>query len=56
MIVATGTCAFLAAYDEDNPDSDGCAHALGAAADLVVVPPLVVAGLDPMGTRLFGDT
>ncbi|PJM97075.1 PIN domain-containing protein [Streptomyces sp. CB01373] len=53
MIVVADTCAVLAAYDEDNPDSDGCAHALGAAG-LVVVSPLVVAELDHMGTRLFG--
>lgn len=53
MILIADTCAVIAAYDADHPDTDGCEHALNQAS-LVVVSPLVLAEIDHVGTVRLG--
>lgn len=53
MIVIADSCAIIAAYDDDDPDTEGCAQGL-AMAGLVVVSPLVLAEVDHIATRLLG--
>ncbi|MEU8886421.1 PIN domain-containing protein [Streptomyces sp. NPDC048442] len=53
MIVIAGTSALVAAYDADDPETDGCERAMGRAG-LLVVSPLVLAEVDHVGTRILG--
>ncbi|GAA1353868.1 PIN domain-containing protein [Streptomyces beijiangensis] len=53
MIVVADTSALIAAYDADDPDSDGCERVLKDAA-LLIVSPLVLAEVDHVGTRVLG--
>ncbi|MFD5697378.1 type II toxin-antitoxin system VapC family toxin [Streptomyces lasiicapitis] len=53
VILIADSCALIAAYDADHPDTDACGQVLDRVGYLVVSP-LVLAEVDHMATRILG--